>query len=229
MLQLDAVVKDGKRHLTVRQGRRIPRQAWAVPKDFSAAAFFLVAGTIVPGAELRLPGVGINTSRSALLDVLRAMGASIAMSDERTYGGEPIADLLVRAAPLHGVTVPEDYIANLIDEIPVLCVAATQARGRTEIRNAGELRVKETDRIAAMVKNLRALGAEVEEFEDGLTITGGKPLHGAGVDTYHDHRIAMAMGVAGLVAGGETLVRDAEIASVSFPDFWEQLERIALQ
>lgn len=227
MLQLDAVEMNGERHLTVRHGRRIPRQAWAVPKDFSASAFFLVAGSVVPGAELRLPGVGINSSRSALLDVLRAMGASITMSEERTYGGEPIADLLVRSSSLHGVTVPEEFIANLIDEIPILCVAATQAKGRTEIRNAGELRVKETDRIAAMVKNLRAFGAEVEEFEDGLAITGGKPLHGAEVESFHDHRIAMAMGVAGLVAAGKTVVQGAEIASVSFPTFWDQLKSIA--
>ncbi|MEZ4703318.1 MAG: 3-phosphoshikimate 1-carboxyvinyltransferase [Rhodothermales bacterium] len=228
MLALDAVEMNGERHLSVKKGKRIPRQAWAVPRDFSAAAFFLVAGSIVPGAELRLPGVGVNASRSALLDVLRAMGASITVEDERTYGGEPIADLIVKASPLHGVTVPEEYIANMIDEVPILCVAATQARGRTEIRNAGELRVKETDRIAAMVTNLRALGAEVEEFEDGLAVTGGAPLHGADVQTYHDHRIAMAMGIAGLVAAGETVIHGADIASVSFPTFWDVLDRIAL-
>ncbi len=226
MLQLDAFDAGGERHLTVQRGRRIPRQAWAVPKDFSAAAFFLVAGAAAPNAEIRLPGVGINASRSALLDVLRAMGAVIVQDDERTYGGEPIADLAVRSSALHGVTVPEEFIANLIDEIPILSVAATQARGRTEIRNAGELRVKETDRIDAMTRNLRAMGADIQEFDDGLAITGPTPLHGATVDTYHDHRIAMAMGIAGLIAEGTTTIRDAEIAGVSFPGFWEVLAQL---
>lgn len=223
MLGLDALDVDGVRRLTVTGGLRIPARTWTVPRDFSAAAFFLVAGSIVPDGVLRLPGVGLNPTRSALLDILRAMGADITVQNERTYGGEPIADLTVRPAELHGISVGGAVIANLIDEIPVLAVAAACAAGRTEIRDAGELRVKETDRIAAMTKNLRSMGAQVEEFEDGMAITGGKPLHGATVETYDDHRIAMAMGIAGLAASGETTVLEAECAQVSFPDFWSQL------
>ncbi|HEU5118460.1 MAG TPA: 3-phosphoshikimate 1-carboxyvinyltransferase, partial [Isosphaeraceae bacterium] len=210
-------------------GLRIPAHTWTVPRDFSAAAFFLVAGVIVPESEIRLSGVGLNPTRSALLDVLRAMGADIRVENERTYGGEPIADLTVRTSELQGISVGGTVIPNLIDEIPILAVAATCATGRTEIRDAGELRVKETDRIAAMAHNLRALGTEVEEFEDGFAITGGQALHGTTLDSYHDHRIAMAMGVAGLVASGETTITGAECAGVSFPGFWEVLEEVALR
>ena len=227
MLSLSAFEMGAQRHLTIQHGYRIPAKTWSVPKDFSAAAFFLVAGCIVPYAELRLPGVGVNESRSALLDVLQAMGARIEILNERTFAGEPIADLTVRSSPLHSVHIQGELIPILIDEIPVLAVAAAFAKGRTEIRDAGELRVKETDRIDAMVKNLRALGAEVEEFDDGLAITGGVPLKGTTVESYDDHRIAMAMGIAGLRVSGETEIVGAESASVSFPDFWAQLESLA--
>ena len=226
MLGLDVFEMDGKRHLTVSGGQRIPARQWTVPRDFSAAAFFLVAGSIVPGGELVLPEVGLNPTRSALLDVLRAMGAQITVSNERVYGGEPVADLHVQPSQLSGVTVGGSLIPNLIDEIPVLAVAAACATGRTEIRDAAELRVKETDRIAAIVKNLRAMGASVEEFEDGLAIEGGRKLKGATVESFDDHRIAMAMGVAGLVAEGETRVLGAKCAAISFPDFWEKLKYV---
>jgi 3-phosphoshikimate 1-carboxyvinyltransferase len=174
-----------------------------------------------------MKGVGLNASRSALLDVLRAMGADIRIDDEREHGGEPLADLIVRTAPLHGVTVDGALIPNLIDEIPVLAVAAACAEGRTEIRDAAELRVKETDRLAAMATNLQALGADVEEFEDGLAITGGAPLTGTTVNSFDDHRIAMAMGVAGLMAEGTTTITDADCARVSFPGFWTTLDEVA--
>ena len=227
MLGLDRFEMGDERHLTVTPGLRIAPATWTVPRDFSAAAFFLVAGSIVAEGELRLPGVGLNPTRSALLDVLRAMGADIAVEQERAYGGEPIADLVVRPAALQGVRVDGALIPNLIDEIPVLAVAACCAEGRTEIRDAAELRVKETDRIAAMAANLRALGAEVEEFDDGFAIDGPVRLRGAAVDAYDDHRIAMAMGIAALVADGPTTIRDAEWATVSFPGFWEQVRQAA--
>ena len=227
MLGLDVVDLGAERHLTVTPDLRIPGRTYAVPGDFSAAAFFLVAGSLVPNAHLEMKGVGLNASRSALLDVLRAMGADIRIDDEREHGGEPLADLIVRTAPLHGVTVDGALIPNLIDEIPVLAVAATCAEGRTEIRDAAELRVKETDRLAAMATNLRTLGAEVEEFQDGLAITGNAALKGATVDSFDDHRIAMAMGVAGLLAEGETTITNAECATVSFPNFWETLSECA--
>ncbi len=228
MLGLDSVEMNNLRHISVIEGHRIPPATFAVPKDFSAAAFFLVAGAIVPHTEIKINSVGINASRSALLDVLRAMGANIVTENERTRAGEPIADLTVRSSILRGVKVQGDVIPILIDEIPVLAVAAAFAQGRTEIRDAKELRVKETDRIDAMVKNLRLLGAEVEEFEDGLAITGGKPLKGASVESYDDHRIAMAMGVAGLRAEGETHIIDADCASISFPGFWDELQKLVV-
>ncbi len=227
MLGLDTFEMDDLRYVSVTGGRRIEGRTWAVPRDFSAAAFFLVAGSIVPMGEVQLPGIGMNPSRIAFLHVLRAMGAHVEVHNERVHGGEPLADLFVHPAPLHGVTVGDPLIPNLIDEIPALAVAAACAEGRTEIRDAAELRVKETDRLAALATNLRALGAHVEERPDGLVIEGGRPLHGATVDSFGDHRIAMAMGVAGLVAEGETTITDAGCARVSFPGFWRELKRAA--
>ena len=226
MLGLSVMELGNERHLSVQQGHRIPGRTWAVPRDFSAAAFFLVAGSIAPEGMLRLQGVGLNPTRSALLDVLRTMGAKIWVENERMHSGEPIADLVVKPAPLHGVRVDGPLIPSLIDEVPILAVAAASATGRTEIRDAHELRVKETDRIDAMVKNLRALGAEVEEYEDGLAVIGGKPLKGTTVPSFDDHRIAMAMGVAGLVAEGETTIEEADCARISFPSFWDELAKI---
>jgi 3-phosphoshikimate 1-carboxyvinyltransferase len=197
-----------------------------VPGDFSAAAFFLVAGSIVPGSTLQLDGVGMNPSRNALLEVLRTMGATITVANERMKGGEPIADLTVHHADLQATRVDGALIPNLIDEVPVLAVAAACATGRTEIRDAAELRVKETDRLDAMARNLRALGATVEEFEDGLAIAGPASLTGTTVSSFDDHRIAMAMGVAGLVAAGTTTISEAECARVSFPNFWDELHAV---
>ncbi len=226
MLGLDVLDFGGERHLTVQGGMKIAPRTWTVPADFSAAAFFLVAGSVVPEGELRLPGVGLNPTRSALLDVLRAMGARISVQNERDYGGETIADLTVTPAPLQGIRVDGPLIANLIDEIPVLAVAACFAEGRTEIRDAAELRVKETDRIEAVATSLRAFGADVETFPDGLAVTGGVRLHGAAIDSRGDHRIAMAMAIAGMAASGRTTILRAEAASVSFPSFWSELERL---
>ena len=228
MLGLNTLQMNGLRHISINEGHTIPAGTWAVPRDFSAAAFFLVAGAIIPHAEIKIRGVGINTSRSALLDVLRAMGANIVLENERSHAGEPIADITVRSSRLHGVKISGDVIPILIDEIPILTVAAAFAEGRTEIREAEELRVKETDRIDAMVKNMRLLGADIEEFEDGMAITGGKALKGTTVESYDDHRIAMAMGVAGLACEGEMCIKDAECASISFPGFWEQLENLVV-
>ena len=154
------------------------------------------------------------------------MGADVRIENERERGGEPLGDLKVRPAALHGVSVGGNVVPNLIDEIPVLAVAAACAEGRTEIRDAAELRVKETDRIDATVKNLRAMGADVEEFEDGFAINGPCRLSGTTVESYDDHRIAMAMGVAGLVASGKTTITEAECAKVSFPDFWTTLQAL---
>ena len=223
MLRLDAIEMDGKRHLTIQKDYQIPAGTWAVPKDFSAAAFFLVGGSITPYSKVRMPGVGINSSRSALINVLRAMGARITIEYERVHAGEPIADLVVESAPLKGVTVQGSIIPSLIDEIPILAVAAACASGTTIIKDAEELRVKETDRLAAMETNLKALGVSVEATHDSLVIEGGS-LKGATVQSFDDHRIAMAMGIAGLVAEGETVIEEAQCVDVSFPGFWDVLE-----
>jgi 3-phosphoshikimate 1-carboxyvinyltransferase len=228
MLELDVDEIGGVRRIPVNGGHTVPAQTWTVPGDFSGAAFFIVGATLVPDSELHLEGVGLNPSRTALLDVLDGMGADVTVENERTEGGEPMGDLTVRAASLEGVDVGGRLIPNLIDEIPILAVAAACAEGTTTIRDAEELRVKETDRLSAMAENLTALGAEVQEHEDGLTIDGtGGDLLGTTVGSFDDHRIAMAMGIAGLVAHGTTTVNDADCAKVSFPTFWEELHRVS--
>jgi 3-phosphoshikimate 1-carboxyvinyltransferase len=227
MLGLEVEEVGGERRLVVKDGHTIPATTWTVPGDFSGAAFFLVAGSLVPNSELRLDDVGLNPSRTALLEVLDGMGADITVENERVQGREPVGDIIVRSASLSGVDVGGRLIPNLIDEIPVIAVAAACAEGRTEIRDAEELRVKETDRLHAMAENLKALGAEVKEREDGLLIDGNGPnLLSSTVRSFGDHRIAMAMGVAGLVAHGTTTINDAECAKVSFPGFWDELARV---
>ncbi len=229
MLRLEVFHLGDEAHISVAGGRTLAPQGWAVPRDFSAAAFFLAAGAVVPNAHLELPGVGVNPSRAAAADVLTAMGARISRFEERSFGGEPIADFRIRSAPLTSVRIDGELVPCLIDEIPVLAVVGAVAHGVTEIRDAAELRVKETDRIRAVARNLTVLGARVEEHEDGLTVHGDTDLVGGTVDSFGDHRIAMAMGVAGLVARGETTVRDANCANISFPGFWQQLRAITGQ
>jgi 3-phosphoshikimate 1-carboxyvinyltransferase len=190
-----------------------------VPGDFSSAAFLVVAATLVPGSEITVEGVGVNPTRTGLLDVLRAMGAEVALRDERMVGGEPVANLTVRSSELHGVEVGGDIIVRAIDELPVLAVAATQAHGETVVRDAAELRVKETDRIATTVEELRRLGAEIDPCPDGFTVHGPTPLRGAAVDSHGDHRLAMTLAVAGLSAVEETVVQDVAWVADSFPGF----------
>ena len=228
MLELDVLEVGGERHVSVTGGHAVRARQWVVPRDVSAAAFFLVAGSVAEVATIQLNGVGLNPTRSGVLDVLRAMGADIRISNERDRGGEPLGDLRVEApGGLVGVEIGGAIVPNLIDEIPVLAVAAACAEGRTVIRDAEELRVKETDRIEATADVLRAMGAHVEERPDGLVIEGGRPLKGAEVDARHDHRIAMAAAVAALVADGPTTIHGAEAAAVSFPAFWGALESVA--
>jgi 3-phosphoshikimate 1-carboxyvinyltransferase len=191
-----------------------------VPADFSSAAFFIVAATLVPGSLLRLRKVGMNARRTGLLRVLRAMGADIVEDNVRTAGGERIADLMIRYASLQGVTVPVECVADMIDEFPVLFVAASCAEGTTVIRGAEELRVKESDRIAVMTAGLRALGIRIEETPDGAVIEGGS-LRGGSVDSCGDHRCAMAFAVAGAVAKDEVAIRDCANVATSFPGFTE--------
>ncbi len=190
-----------------------------VPGDISSAAFPLVAALLTPDSEIRLVVVNTNWTRTGLLDVLAGMGAEITLINEGEQGGEPVADLVVRSASLTGTEIGGDTVVRMIDEFPVLAVAATQARGTTVVRDARELRVKETDRIATVVAELRKLGAEIEAREDGFIVTGPMPLRGAVVDSHGDHRLGMALAVAGLVAEGETVIENAERIADSFPGF----------
>ena len=201
-------------------------QHMVVPGDISSAAFLLVAGAIVPGSEILIRNVGVNPTRWGIVEALRAMGAEITFENERDATGEPVADLRVRASALHGTRVDGDIIPRLIDEIPVLAVAAACAAGTTEIRNAEALRIKETDRVATTAGMLRAFGVRVEALPDGMVIHGlGDPraLRAARVDSQGDHRIAMATAIAGLAATGESVVEDAGCIAVSFPGFGERL------
>jgi len=191
-----------------------------VPADFSSAAFFLVAGSIVPGSELRLPAVGLNPRRTGLLQALRLMGADIRVENERESGGEPVGDLIVRHAALRGVELPEALVPDMIDEFPALFIAAAVAKGRTVVRGAAELRVKESDRIATMAAGLRAIGVAIEETPDGAIIDGGA-IGGGEVDSHGDHRIAMSFAIAGLLAQGEIRIKDCDNVATSFPGFLE--------
>jgi 3-phosphoshikimate 1-carboxyvinyltransferase len=202
----------------LRGGPRLRATDVAVPADFSSAAFFIVAATLVPGSTLRLRAVGLNPRRTGLLAALRAMGADIAEERHASHGGEPVADLLVQHAPLRGITVPEALVADMIDEFPILAVAAACAEGTTVVSGAAELRVKESDRIAAMADGLRALGGHVEARPDGVLIEGGA-LHGGTITSLGDHRIAMAFAVAGQMARGDVAIADVANVATSFPRF----------
>lgn len=201
---------------------------YTVAGDLSSAAFFIAAGLIVPNAELRIRHIGINPSRKALIDVLQQLGGSIEIENERLAHGEPVADFHVQSSELRGdLELSGAVVANMIDEIPILAVVATQLNGALTIREAKELRVKESDRIRSIVDNLRRMNIEVEEFEDGLRIAGKQQLRGATVESYGDHRIAMAFAIAGLIAEGETEINEAEAASVSLPEFYDLLTNLA--
>jgi 3-phosphoshikimate 1-carboxyvinyltransferase len=198
-----------------------------VPNDISAAAFWMVAATVHPDAEVRLPGVGVNPTRSGVIDALRAMGGDISVEEERTVGGEPVADIVVRSSRLEATEIAGDLVPRLLDEIPVLAVAAAFAHGRTVIRDAAELVVKESDRVATTASQLAALGARVEARPDGMVIEGGSGVAGGDVRSFGDHRLAMALAVAGLVSRGEVRINYADAVSVSYPSFWDDLERIS--
>jgi len=201
-------------------------QAVIVPGDISSAAFWLVAAAIVPGSDLTIENVGINPTRTGILDVLQQMGADITLENERDAAGEPVADLRVRYGPLTGCEIGGAIIPRLVDEIPILAVAAAVAQGKTVIRDAAELRVKESDRLAVMAAALQKMGATLTEQPDGLEITGPVQLVGADVDSHTDHRIAMSLAIAALVARGTTTIDRAEAAAISYPDFVPTLERL---
>ncbi len=213
-----SVTVTGPAHL---QGQNV-----VVPGDISSAAFWLVAGAIVPDSELVIENVGVNPTRTGVLEVLERMGADITLEHQRLVAGEPVADLRVRHSSLQACEIKGDLIPRLIDEIPVLAVAAVFAQGTTVIRDAAELRVKESDRIAVIAQQLTNMGARVTELPDGLEITGGTPLSGTTVESHGDHRIAMSLAIAALNAAGQTSLQGGEAATVSYPDFAPTLKQL---
>ncbi|HDS1124652.1 TPA: 3-phosphoshikimate 1-carboxyvinyltransferase [Stenotrophomonas maltophilia] len=214
---VDIEFSPGKARL--RGGQRLRATDIVVPADFSSAAFYLVAASIIPGSELRLKQVGLNPRRTGLLHALRLMGADITEENPGEQGGEPVADLVVRYAPLKGARIPEALVPDMIDEFPALFVAAAAAEGQTVVSGAAELRVKESDRLAAMATGLRALGMQVDETEDGATLHGGARLGSGTIESHGDHRIAMAFAIAGQISDGEVRINDIANVATSFPDF----------
>jgi 3-phosphoshikimate 1-carboxyvinyltransferase len=213
--------------VSIHSGKELYAQEIDVPGDFSSAAFFMVAALLIPGAEVMLRNVGINPTRTGLIDVLRSMGAHIEIDNVRSVSGEPVADIFCKGqASLKAVTVIAEMVPSLIDEFPILCIAAARAEGTTIIRGAEELRLKESDRIKAMASELSKMGVALEEFPDGLSITGAETLRPAEVDSHGDHRIAMSMAVAGLVAEGRTAISNASAVAISFPDFFATIGRL---
>ena len=213
--------------VTIQPEPQLAAREIPVPGDISSAAYFIAAATLVPHSEILIRNVGINPTRSGMLEVCRAMGADIQYLNERDDSGEPTADLLVRSSSLKGTVIEGAIIPALIDELPVLAVMAAFAKGETIIRNAEELKVKESDRIAVMVENLSAMGADITGTPDGMIIRGGPALHGAEIHTYKDHRIAMSFAVAALAAEGTTHIEDADCVNISYPDFYGDLQRLS--
>ncbi|MBD2604704.1 3-phosphoshikimate 1-carboxyvinyltransferase [Scytonema hofmannii FACHB-248] len=212
--------------VTVTGPAQLYGQKVIVPGDISSAAFWLVAGAIVPDSNLVVENVGVNPTRTGILDALAMMGADIQLENQREVAGEPVADLRVRSVRLQSCTIQGNLIPRLIDEIPILAVAAVFAEGTTVIKDAEELRVKESDRIAVMAQQLNKMGAKVTELPDGMEITGGTSLVGTDVDSHTDHRIAMSLAIASLVATGTTIIQRAEAAAISYPDFTATLQEV---
>lgn len=219
------VSRDGNR-VSVHPGTPKPVDV-DIPGDISSAAFWVVAACLHPNADILIMGVGVNPTRAGILDILREMGADVTLERERLAGGEPVADIRARSSSLRGIRIGGAMIPRAIDELPILALAGAMARGETEIRDAAELRVKESDRVASTGAALRALGASVDELSDGLVVHGGAALRGAACSSHGDHRLAMMLAVAGLVAEGETVIEGAESAGKSYPEFWEDLGRLS--
>lgn len=225
LLQLPVNEQDGQKIIASSRSADIPEQSYRIPNDFSAAAFWLVAGAVHPEAEITLPNVGINPTRTGALDILKKMGANITVRNERKEGAEPGADLSVESSVLQPITITESIVPNCIDEIPILAIAMLFADGTSQISGAGELRHKETDRLAALADILEKAGANFTEFEDGFRIKGDPEFmpKAADFESYHDHRIAMSAAVLGLMGRQVSQVAGAECTAISYPSFWEDL------
>lgn len=219
------VVCQGKT-ATISPDPKLFGQKIEVPGDISSAAYFIAAGLIVPGSEILVKNVGINPTRDGLIRVCQAMGADMTLLNKRENGGEPVADILVRHSSLKATIIEGEIIPTLIDEIPMIAVMACFAEGTTVIKDAAELKVKESDRIAVMVDNLSRMGAHITATDDGMVIEGGHPLHGAEIDSHLDHRIAMSFAVAALAAEGETFIKDGDCVKISYPLFYEDLFKL---
>ncbi|MFB3114502.1 MAG: 3-phosphoshikimate 1-carboxyvinyltransferase [Nitrospirales bacterium] len=194
-----------------------------VPGDLSAAAFFIVGASIVPDSEVRIPNIGLNPARTGILDILTEMGANIQIDNQRDESGEPVGDLVIRTAPLRGISIGADQVPKTIDEFPIFCVAAALAQGQTTVTGAEELRVKETDRIQAMATELKKLNVAIEETPDGFVVQGGSSLQGGHCQSHGDHRVAMAIAIAALTAGSPTVIDDTDCIETSFPGFHGKL------
>lgn len=224
MLGLRKVVNNGESIVEVVGGSRLEPRYFYVPGDISSAAFLIAAALLVPHSDLFLLNVSLNPTRTAFLTFLRSMGAKIHLEDERTIAGEPVGDLhIVHSRLKNRKTVQGPMVAELIDEIPILAVTGACSEGEFRLKDAADLRSKESDRIKSLVTNLRKMGVEVEEYEDGFACNGKNDLLGADLESFGDHRIAMAFAVAGLVAKGETIIRDSECVEISFPGFWQTI------
>ena len=213
---------DGSATASILPCEELYGQKILVPGDISSAAYFIAAGLLTPGSEILLKNVGINPTRDGMLRVCKAMGADITLLNASTEG-EPTADLLIRTSSLHGTTVEGEIIPTLIDEIPMIAVMAAFAEGTTVIRDAQELKVKESDRIAVVTEGLKRMGADIQPTDDGMIIHGGKPLHGAEINSYLDHRIAMSFAVAGTICDGTLTIKDGDCVKISYPEFYEDL------
>ena len=211
---------------TIQPDPELVAQDIMVPGDISSAAYFIAAASLVPGSEVMIKNVGINETRAGILKVAKAMGADIKLLNERGGVGEPVADLLVSYAPLHATTVEGALIPTLIDEIPIIAVMAAAAEGTTVIKDAAELKVKESDRIFTVTENLKKMGVDVTPTEDGMIIKGGNPLQGAKLDSYLDHRIAMSFTIASLIAQGEVSIKDGDCVNISYPTFYQDLRSL---
>jgi 3-phosphoshikimate 1-carboxyvinyltransferase len=211
---------------TVQPAKELTARQIAIPGDISSAAYFIAAGLITPNSEITIKNVGINPTRDGMITVCRNMGANITLSNVRDNIGEPVADITVSTSSLKGCVIEGDIIPKLIDEIPIIAVMAAFANGTTIIRDAAELKVKESNRIDVMVNHLSAMGVDIEGTDDGMIIHGGKPLHGAVIDSKLDHRIAMSFAIAGGNAEGTTEIMGADVVTISYPDFYKDLEQL---
>lgn len=229
LLGLKVSTEDGKKIIEVEPEIKIENKYYLIPGDISSSAFFIVAASIIPNSHIVVKNVSLNPTRTGFIDVLRKMGAIIEFENVREIANEQIGDVIVRSGKeinLKNLTLSGDLIPNIIDEIPILAIAGTVAEGIFEVRDAGDLRNKESDRIKAIVNNLRNMGVDVEEYNDGFSFEGRQELKGALIRTFDDHRIAMAFSIAGLIAEGETVIDNPECVKISFPNFYEILENI---